>query len=361
MRTRTSRRRRSTVAAAAVLGVSALAITACSSSGSSAPKAVSSQSVSASAAPGSRSGTITVVFGGTTGFADGNSLEFVKLLQQDGYTVKTEDISDPSSALRVLVAGQADFFFGSPAEVVTADAHSSADLQVVTSTDQRIDYVMMAKKNYTMNNLSGATVGTAGTGTTVDTVMKSAFTKLKVNGLHYVQVGGSSEEVTAILSGKLDLAPADVSAATAAAATGKAKILFNLGTVLGPFLNQGLITSAKYIKADAQKVQDATNAIIDSERWAQDNESAYLSAIKAADATEGLTTAEQESVYNTLKTGDFNAVNGGLCPSDINQTLSVVYSGGTITKAEAPAQSTWADREFVENYLTAHGQSASAC
>jgi ABC-type nitrate/sulfonate/bicarbonate transport system substrate-binding protein len=310
---------------AATAGVGLL-IAGCGSSGSS---------TGSTAAATSGSKTIRLIEGGGFDFSDAAIYEAMDLLKQRGYDVSLENVADPTTALRAVLAGKADVYLGDPVEA----------------------------PKYTLQSLAGATMATAGPGTAGVIVGVAALQKegIDVGAIHQVTVGGTSARVTAILSGQVGLAPVHATDAATAAATGKVKILLNAGAALGVYLQQGLIASDSFV-ANTATAQATVNAFIDAQRWAYANEAGYAKLVTENKLDSGLTATEAQTSWGALKADNFWASNGALCASSIDTTLGYDYkSPGGLTKATTPSISDWVDTSFVNTYLKAHGQPAGAC
>jgi ABC-type nitrate/sulfonate/bicarbonate transport system substrate-binding protein len=315
------------------------------------------------AASSSSSKTVRLIQGGGLDFTDAAIYKAMALLKQRGYKVSLANVADPTTALRAVLAGKEDVYLGAPVEAATAVGNGSAPVKYLASLAQTSNYEVIALPKFTMHNLSGAKLATAGPGTAGQIVAVAALDKEGVNvgQIHQVTVGGTSARVTAILAGQVDLAPVLAPDAAAAAATGKVKILLNAGSVLGDYLQQGLIASDSFA-ASKGTAQATVNAFVDAERWAQANQSGYISLANANGLKAGLTTSEEQQAWAALKAGHFFAVNGAICTSAIDQTLSYSYSsGGGLTKATTPRLSEWVNPAYVNSYLKAHGQSAGTC
>lgn len=325
--------------------------------------AVSACSSAASAGNASGKGTITIIEAGSNDFTDGNLLHFVSLLKSQGYTVNVNLIEDQATALRAVVAGRADFFFGGMTEAVLANANSQARIKVVGVANQASDYLLLSKTNLTLKNLSGATLGIASVGDATQILVEAALRNSGVDpkSVRYVTVGGTSARVTALLAGQIDLAPVLAPSAVPAVETGKVKVLINTGPAVGPYLSQTMIATTKFIQSHKDVVQTAVNALIDAERWAQSDEKDYIATVNKAKLAGDLTMKQEQAAWLLDKQSNFNAINGGLCPRYISDTLNYSYSSGSLSKSETPPQNVWLDREFVQNYLKAHHQSVNAC
>jgi ABC-type nitrate/sulfonate/bicarbonate transport system substrate-binding protein len=310
--------------------------------------------------------TVSIVLGGGTDFSDASLYYAMNLLKAEGITVQLNNLADPASALDAVISGQSDIYLGDPMEAAVAVGNGGAEVQYVGTVEQTTDYVVLSLPQFTLKNLSGATLATAGPGTAGAIIANTAFAKIGINpaSLNDVTVGGTSARVTAILSGQVDLAPALAPSAVAAVATGKVKILMNAGTVLGSYLQEGLIASDTYIHASPKVVQDVVTAFLNASRWAstKTHESQFLSVANSNQLNGGLTTTEEQLSWQAFKTAGFYATNGAICASAITKTEQYTYAaGGSLTKATTPAYSKWVDPTFVKAYLKAHKQKTTAC
>jgi ABC-type nitrate/sulfonate/bicarbonate transport system substrate-binding protein len=315
------------------------------------------------AASSSGSKTVRLIQGGGLDFSDAAIYKAMALLKARGYHVSLANVDDPTTALRSVLAGKADVYLGAPVEAATAVANGSAQLKYLASIAQTSNYEIIALPKYSMQNLAGAKLATAGPGTAGQIVAVAALQKsgINVGQIHQVTVGGTSARVTAILAGQVDLAPVLAPDAAAAVATRKVKILLNAGTALGDYLQQGLIASDSFASNHAT-AQATVAAFLNAERWAQSSESAYISVANSNALKAGLTTSEEQTAWAQLKAGHFFAANGAVCTSAINQTLGYSYqSPGGLTKSTTPKMSEWVNPAYVNSYLKSHGQPAGTC
>src|SRR6267154_1330689 len=263
-----------------------------------------SSSSSSAAAASSGSKAVRLIQGGGFDFSDAAIYQAMTLLKQRGYNVTLSNVADPTTALRSVLAGKADVYLGAPVEAATAVANGHAAVKYLASLAQTSDYEVISLPKYTMANLSGTNLATAGPGTAGQIVAVAAMQKAGIDTgqIHQVTVGGTSARVTAILSGQVDLAPVLAPAAVTAVATGKVKILLNAGQVLGDYLQQGLIASAAFA-ANTTTAQATVTAFLDAERWAQANSSDYIKTATANQLTAGLSADESLAAWTQLKKG----------------------------------------------------------
>lgn len=316
------------------------------------------------AASASAPHNVRIVLAGGTDFTDASLYYAISQLDNEGITVQLSNLADPASALEAVVSGKSDIYLGDPMEAAVAVANAGAPIQYVGTVDQTTDYEILSLPKYTLKNLAGATIATAGPGTAGAVIANAAFAKVGVvpTSLHAVKVGGTSARVTAILSGQVDLAPVLAPSAVPAVATGKVKILVNAGALLGKYLQQGLIASNHFVQNYPTIVQAVVSAFITSSRWATTNEAGFISVATANSLQGGLTGPQMQSSWQQLKNGNFYGVNGAICVNAILQTERYTYAaGGTLTKANTPPYSKWVNPTFVKKYLKAHHQSTTLC
>jgi hypothetical protein len=322
-----------------------------------------SSSTGSAAAASSGSKNIRLIEGGGFDFSDAAIYQAMALLKQRGYNVTLNNVADPTTALRTVLAGKADVYLGDPVEAARAVTNGKAAVKYIATVAQASDYELLSTPKYTLQSLTGSTMATAGPGTAGQIVGIAALQKagIDIAQIHQVTVGGTSARVTAILSGQVGLAPVHATDAATAAATGKVKVLLNAGATLGVYLQQGLIASDSFV-ADTATAQATVNAFIDSQRWAYTNSAGYITLVNQNKLASGLTSATAQNAWSALKADKFWASNGALCDASINTTLQYDYKApGGLTKATTPPISDWVDQSFVNTYLKAHGQSAGAC
>lgn len=325
-----------------------------------------------SSSPGGSSGSsgseshlaVTLVESTSLGFSDGDALKFEQNLKASGFKVNLSAIDDPATAMRAVITGQADFgIISDPIATMAAAQAGGAGVKWVVSNDQTTDYVVLSLPRFNLHNLAGATMASDGPGTSGLVIGEAGLQKegIPTSSLHPVTIGGTSARVTAILAGRVDLAPVHLPDAAAAVATGKVKQLLNVGPVLGSYLQIGITTSDRFIKAHRQAMQTVVNDYIDAARWASSHESAYIQLVNSAKDQGTLTMAQEQAAWTQLAKAHFWAVNGGICTKTINRTISLNLKYKLMTKAQVPPLHAWLDPTFVHNYLVAHHQSPGTC
>jgi ABC-type nitrate/sulfonate/bicarbonate transport system substrate-binding protein len=307
--------------------------------------------------------SITLVTNGEATEGDGVTEAFFKYLKKNGIHFTQSVVTTSSDLIRVLVAGKADLGIVTPVQTVIAASNGNVGVKYLATDQASVDYDILSLPQFSLNNLNGATFGIEAPGTSGVIIGNAALQKSGVNTstLHDVTIGDTGARVTAILAGRIDLAPALAPAAIPAIATGKVKLLLNAGKVLGPFLLQGLASTDAYIKEHPATVQKVVDSLIEAEQYSASNESGYIQLVNTAKLNGTLSMAEEQRVWSQFKSSGYFAPDGGICESIVKNTINLSYETGTLTKSATRSQSKWLDPSFVDKYLAQHHINKNKC
>ncbi len=305
--------------------------------------------------------TVRLIEAGSTDFSSADVFYFADVLKKNGINVDFNLIPDASSALRTVIAGQADVFIGSLPTAILAVVNGGANIKIIAANDQASDYVLVAQPDVTLGNISGKTLAIDSPGSAGHVASEIGLQKSGINPdvVHYVKIGGSSARLTAILAGKVDIAPLHYPQALAALATGKVKLLLNVGKVIGPYLQSGLIASDSFLKQKAL-VQRTVNAFINAERWAASNKFKYIAYANNKQLDGGLDSSQEAKVWDYYSDTKFFGINGGICFNNITAFAKLNWTIGSLPKP-LPGRKDWLNDTYVKTYLTAHKQKPTAC
>lgn len=306
--------------------------------------------------------TVNIIEAGDQDFSSLDVLFWIDRLKANGINVNFNVISDAATALRTVVAGQADMFIGSLPTAILAVQNGGAKIHVVAANDQASDYVLVAQNNVTLANAAGKTLGIDSPGSAGQVAAEIALKKLGVDptSLHYVTIGGSSARTTAVLAGRIDIAPIHYPLALTAEATGKVHELVNVGKEIGPYIQSGLIVNDNFINKNTAVMQKVVNIFINAERWANSNKYHYVQYAQAQKLTQKMTSDQMLKVWDFYRQYKFFGINGGICTNYVNSMLKLNKQLGSLP-AGTPPVSQWVNRTFVLNYLKAHHLKASTC
>ena len=295
-------------------------------------------------------------------FSDADIYQAVRILNQEHINLVINQIADPATALRALIANQADLYMDAPDTVALAVEGGATNVRYIDTMYRTSAYVILALPKYNLTNLAGATLAIASPGSAGQVAAVAALTKLGIDTskIQQVTVGGTSARVAAILAGQVDLAPALAPAAIPAVATGKVKILVNTGKVLGDYIQQGLIANTRFIGKTAV-AQEVVDAFIKADQWSAAHESQYIALANVNQLQGSLTASEEQMAWQQLKVAGFWAVHGDMCQSAINSTLYYDYKSGALVAKSMPQQNAWIDKQFVQSYLKANKLSNTTC
>lgn len=345
---------RSRAAAACVAAALAVGAAGCGSSASG------SSGSSGSSKSGGGEPTVTLSQAGGADFSSIDVPYFIDQLKKEGIKVKYLPIEDTSTMIRAVITGQVDMGIANVTDAVTA-VSAGSPVKLVAANNVASDYVLAAKNGVTLSNLSGKVLAVDTPGSASDAAARLGL-KAKgasPNSVHDVTISGTSARETALVNGRIDIAPLHFPEGLAAVNTGKDHILVNDGTAIGPYLQSGLIASDKFLKntALAQKV---VNTLLNAEHWANTQKAAYIALAKKLDLLTGMTASQASSTWDDYHQVHYFGVNGGLCSSDLQRFLQLQGSIGLLPK-HLPSTTAWVDPTFVQTYLKAHNQSPTAC
>ena len=338
-----------------VIASLAAAVAVLGSSASSAAVAGAGKSSSRAAA------TVTFVEAGSQDFSSADVLFFVDLMKKNGINVNFQAISDASSALRTVISGQSDIFLGSLPTAINAVANGGAGIKLVAANDQATDYVLVAQKGVTLQNIAGKTLAIDTAGSAGHVISKISLQDAGINpdAPRYVTIGSSSARLTAILAGRVDIAPLHYPLALQALDNPNITLLLNSAKQIGAYLQSGLIASDNFLK-DKALAQKVVNAFINAERWANRAKFGYLAYAQSKKLDIGLTGAQQSKVWDFYRDTKFFGINGGVCSKYINQFIQLNNTVGTLPNPMPPLSS-WLDSSFAKVYLKAHKQKTTTC
>jgi ABC-type nitrate/sulfonate/bicarbonate transport system substrate-binding protein len=347
--------KRALMSAALVSSALVTGITLAATASAAAPSGAKHAGVRA-AAP-----TVSFVEAGDQDFSSVDVIYFTQLMKKNGINVKFTAVPDASSALRTVVAGQSDLFLGSLPTAILAVANGGAHIKVIAANDQASDYVLVAKPGITLQNISGHTLAIDTPGSAGQVASEIGLQKSGVDPttVHYVSIGSSSARLTAVLAGRVDIAPLHYPNALTALSTGKVNLLLNVGKAIGPYLQSGLIASDSFVKNKAL-TQKVVNAFINSERWAASNKYKYITFGNANKLDAGLTTDQESKVWDFYRDTNYFGVNGGICYSNITAFAKLNWQIGSLPKP-LPGRADWLNDSFVKNFLVAHHQKKTTC
>lgn len=321
---------------------------------SAAPDAPASTGGEGSAALESK--TLRVGFSGQPDFTQ---IANFKWLEDMGtkHDVAAEDVIFEGTAppFRALVAGEVEMVVGQVPPGVLLVTETGEDLVMIAGDVQASDYMLVSVQDLTsIEDLPGRTVGTAGEGAVSDSLTLAALQNegIDTDAVEFLQIGGTGARMAALLSGQVDAAPAHFAEGYATVEEG----LYDLYPVhegIGPYLFHGVWTTRAWAEENPVLAQLAVDEFIETVRWAATSEEEYMAASETV--VEGLSEAARRQAYAKFLEIDLFALNGGLEPELIDQTIAIEQQVGGLPE-DIPEPDEWVYRDFVDSYLERFGE-----
>ena len=247
----------------------------------------------------------------------------IEYMKDKGVTVDFASVVDVDTATRSVVAGQSDIVVNSLFFGINA-VKEGIKLRTIMSDAQSLDYLLVSRPDITsVDQLVGGTVGINKPGDLGGTVAIQClkFSDIDPDDVNFVQVGGTSARMAALIAGQIMAAPAHAAEALNAKQTGGLNVLVDCGQAIGTFLQTGATSTEEWLAANPNLAQMFVDSYIDALRWAADNKDEYiaLSKVVVPDLADDL----RSPAYDVLKDANLFAVNGGLNPDSIKKLVDI--------------------------------------
>ncbi|HVR31141.1 MAG TPA: ABC transporter substrate-binding protein [Acidimicrobiia bacterium] len=309
------------------------------------------------------SDTLRLIIDTLPDFANANRYVWVEMLEERfgalGVEVEVSILEGSDSALRAVVANQADFNIGSLGAAVRLIAAADEGVKVIASDGERTTYVLLAREGIeSLDDLVGGTIGIRLPGDAGDVVTRAALDAagFDLSQVQFVEVGGTSARIAALVSGQIDLGAAHIAEATAAiaASPGLTPLMF-AADVMPPWIQSGLVARDDWLETHPVMAQMVVDALVDTNRWITDNPEEFAEYTKIALPEEDMDDATRlEAIMELIRIG-FYPVNGGISPEVVESFIEVEVSTGGLEADNVPPAEQWVDRTFLDDYLARNG------
>lgn len=318
---------------------------------SDAPASVAPSEVAGPGAP--EKAVLKVVQGSDPDFTQVGLSKAIEYMQAKGVTVEFSSVVDTDTATRSVIAGQQDIVVNSLYFGINANK-AGIPLRTFLVDIQAVDYLLMSIPDVTdIKTLEGGTVGINKPGdlgaTIADQCLK--FSDVDVTKVEYVQVGGTSARMSALIAGQIMAAPAHAAEALNGQKEGGLNILVDCGEAIGTFLQTGASSTQEWLDANPNLAQLWTDAYIDALRWSAENKDEYIALSKTV--VPDLDDAIRDSTYDLLVKQKVFAVNGGLNVDAVKKLVDIGLDSASI---EAPVPDDWYTLKYIESYLARNGE-----
>jgi len=261
-------------------------------------------------------------------------------------------VTGDSNAMRVLLSGNADIALVGTLNVL-ASIHAGAKVRAVHSWQPIGDYslVLASGKGNRIGDLAGKTFASSGPGALPDQLPRLIMRKYQVDETtaRFVQVGGHSARLQAVIGGRADAALVNTITALKGVQEGKVTVLTRMSQ---EFPGLGYVWNV--VRADsldkpqlAAAYRTLTEAGMRASRFIMENpdEAAEIMHARVPDLDLGFLKA----VIRDLNGENLWGVDGGIDPKVYDDTAGLNVKLGNLPVA-APAADVL-DRRFVESAL----------
>ncbi len=296
--------------------------------------------------------TLKIVQGSDPDFTQVALTRAIETLTAQGITTEFSSVVDTDTATRSVIAGQQDIVVNSLYFGINAN-QQGIPLRTFLADIQAVDYLLMSIPSVTdVMQLQGGTVGINKPGdlgaTIADQCLK--FSNVDVSQVDYVQVGGTSARMAALLAGQIMAAPAHAAEALNAQKEGGLNILVDCGQAIGTFLQTGASSTQEWLDANPNLAQLFTDAYIDALRWAATDKAGYIELSKVV--VPDLDDAIRDSTYDLLVAQGVFGVDGGLTAEAVQKLVDIGLDSKSIAE---PVPTDWYTMTNVDSYLARHG------
>jgi ABC-type nitrate/sulfonate/bicarbonate transport system substrate-binding protein len=264
--------------------------------------------------------------------------------------IKEMYVTGDSNAIRTILSGNADFGAGNGTFGVISAVGAGAHLMAVGSWSPLPDYnmVLAAGKGTKISDLAGKTFASSGPGALPEQLPRALMRKYHVDAskTRFIQVGGHSARLQAVLAGRADGALVNIVTLLAAHSENKVTVITKIATefpMLGYVWN---VVSSDKLKDPkiAAAAQTLTTAGIRGSRFVTEHPDEAAEILHERVPTIPVDVAKQ--VVRQLNDPNVWGIDGGLNPEIAKFTADTGFELGTLKKKVDTTK--LLDRQFVD-------------
>ena len=180
-----------------------------------------------------------------------------KLYEKHGLKVDVVSMEGGSRGIQILLSGEIQGMSVGLAPVVQANIQG-ADVRAVLSTANTIPVTFFAQAKFKgPGDLKGANFGISTFGSETDIAISIALKKwgMTRNDITISQVGGTTQRYTALLAGRLDVAPLLEPAITLARQKGGYNVVLDLAAENTPWIFDAVVVTRDGLKSNADGIE----------------------------------------------------------------------------------------------------------
>jgi len=188
-----------------------------------------------------------------------------KLYEKHGLKTDIVNMEGGSRGIQVLLSGEIQAMSVGLAPVVQANVEG-ADVRSIASTANTLPMTFFAKPTIKgPADLKGANFGISTFGSETDIAISIALKKwgLKRDDIKISQVGGTTQRYTALVAGRLDVAPLLEPAITLARQKGGYNVVLDLAAENAPWIFDSVVVTRQAIASNADGIQRFLKAYIE--------------------------------------------------------------------------------------------------
>jgi len=256
--------------------------------------------------------------------------------------------SDPLNVKAVL-GGTVDIGGITGGISIIAAIEAGANLKVFACPSSKPTFLLVSKDTIqSAKDLEGKSIGIAAPGSDshVLAVIVLEHEGVDVEGIDWLQIGGTGSRAKALLAGKIDAALLTPLVAIELLRTEGFHILVSVPEAVPDYVFGGYFATEEYIEKHPDIILAVTKALIRATRWAQDK-AVYLE--KAQEEFPEMSPETISDTYNIYIENRFWSTNGGLGREVADFTYELAVRLG-VAKEKKPME-TWITMEFVEKAL----------
>lgn len=301
------------------------------------------------------SDSLKVGFSGQPDFTQIMNFTWIDTLNEEhGIAAEAVIFEGTSPPFRALVSGDVDMVVGQVPPGIKLRAETGADVVMIAGDVRQSDYILVSAADVTsLEQLYGRQIGTAGPGAVSTSLSVAALTRegINIDDIEFVEVGGTSARMAALVSGQTAAGAAHFAEGFNAVEEGLHP-LYVIADAVGPYLFHGVWVDRAWLEENPNLAQLAMDEFIDSVRWAANNKAEYIAEAEAV--TEGLSDAAKSRAYDEFIRIGLFAVNGGLQPELLQATISIEQEVDNLP-AQVEDPSNWVVTDLVDDYLERNG------
>lgn len=293
----------------------------------------------------------------TTEFDSLMNAEWIEALKAEGIEIEVLEFEDSPSMMRALASGEGDIAVESPLPFLQYISKTGEDIKVIAGEMTSTDYALGVTADIEeLGDLAGKRIGISTPGDISDTLTRLALDRAgyDVSQSEFVQIGGTSDRIAALLSNQIEAGAMHMADALNTAEQSDVHLILEYADHIPQYLQHVMATEQAWLDENPNLAQFVVDKFIESNRWAAENKDEYLEL--GGEITDGLSQEAMETAYDFYIEIGYFGVNGGLEEDLLTETAATEFELGTLETDMSTNVSEWADRTYVDDFLERNGE-----